>query len=465
MNAHFPILARIMRAVFNRRNGRGLLVLIVLAVVVHAIFLVRNGRMLEAQLRTIRESGAPVTMADMGKPVVPPERNGAPLFLQAFETLKRAVPRGETSPPSIGRLVDAPDPTADRALIASARKELALAAPAMELADRASRYPQWQFPVDWAAGAGAVYPHLAQMRHLERVVCAQALIAAMDGDKAQAVRSLELAYRMAIVPSQERTVIAQLVCYSLYRSASAATCEVLSIMKLPPAFERALAERLVTVNITPPLVRAMEGERAFQIWAYDYILSDSYGSLIYMSEGEDAPPAPVATFFSRLLLWEWRPLLYADECYDLRLMETVVDDAALPYRESHYAKHGAGEFPPEPPWWAFVARIAQPVFGRSQAVRDEAQAHLALACAGLGLQACRQQYGQYPDSLADLRARLGWKVPPDPFTGKDLIYRRQGRGYLLYSIGADLKDNQGRPRVRGSRSSRAPYDIVWRMAK
>jgi hypothetical protein len=31
----------------------------------------------------------------------------------------------------------------------------------------------------------------------------------------------------------------------------------------------------------------------------------------------------------------------------------------------------------------------------------------------------------------------------DPFDGQPLRYRKQGAGYVLYSIGPDLKDNSG----------------------
>jgi len=42
------------------------------------------------------------------------------------------------------------------------------------------------------------------------------------------------------------------------------------------------------------------------------------------------------------------------------------------------------------------------------------------------------------------------------------VYRREGPGFLLYSIGPDLKDNGGAERTVGSDEK---YDIVWRMSK
>jgi uncharacterized protein YfaT (DUF1175 family) len=35
-------------------------------------------------------------------------------------------------------------------------------------------------------------------------------------------------------------------------------------------------------------------------------------------------------------------------------------------------------------------------------------------------------------------------VPVDPFTGKQLVYRREGEGFVVYSLGSNLKDDGGR---------------------
>jgi len=57
---------------------------------------------------------------------------------------------------------------------------------------------------------------------------------------------------------------------------------------------------------------------------------------------------------------------------------------------------------------------------------------------------------------------VDWKLPTDPFTGKDMVYKQAGDGFILYSVGYDLKDNGGtalQPRGRAEPSG----DIVWRI--
>ena len=83
----------------------------------------------------------------------------------------------------------------------------------------------------------------------------------------------------------------------------------------------------------------------------------------------------------------------------------------------------------------------------------------------LGLAVYKGRFHRYPEKLAELRSKLGWHVPEDPFSGKDFSYKRRGDGFLLYSIGPNLKDDGGaeveRDRRFGSRLEDEPGDIVW----
>src|SRR5260370_26416035 len=51
---------------------------------------------------------------------------------------------------------------------------------------------------------------------------------------------------------------------------------------------------------------------------------------------------------------------------------------------------------------------------------------------------------RYPTELAALARKYLAKIPPDLFSGKPLIYRPEAKGYLLYSVGPNGKDEDGR---------------------
>lgn len=76
-------------------------------------------------------------------------------------------------------------------------------------------------------------------------------------------------------------------------------------------------------------------------------------------------------------------------------------------------------------------------------------ANLRLARTAVALEQYRAAHGnRYPTHLAELVPASLDAVPADPFDGQPLRYRQAGPGYVLYSIGPDLKDDGGKRMVK-----------------
>ena len=65
--------------------------------------------------------------------------------------------------------------------------------------------------------------------------------------------------------------------------------------------------------------------------------------------------------------------------------------------------------------------------------------HLAFALAWY-----QRDHGRYPKKLDELAPKYVRAIPGDVFSGKPLIYRPNEKGYLLYSVGYNGKDDGGR---------------------
>jgi hypothetical protein len=72
---------------------------------------------------------------------------------------------------------------------------------------------------------------------------------------------------------------------------------------------------------------------------------------------------------------------------------------------------------------------------------EQAQRNLYLAFA---LAAYQRDNGRYPAKLAELTPKYLAKIPDDLFAGKPLIYRLEDEGFLLYSVGPNGIDDNGR---------------------
>lgn len=90
--------------------------------------------------------------------------------------------------------------------------------------------------------------------------------------------------------------------------------------------------------------------------------------------------------------------------------------------------------------------VADAVAAVEQEADVEARHHLAVLAVALAL--CRAETGKLPEHLADLSPKYLPAVPVDPFGGGDLIYRRTAEGFIVYSVGSNLRDDGGQDEAR-----------------
>jgi hypothetical protein len=72
------------------------------------------------------------------------------------------------------------------------------------------------------------------------------------------------------------------------------------------------------------------------------------------------------------------------------------------------------------------------------------QVWLDLADLALAMAEYHNDHGGYPLALGELSPKYVEKLPKDPFSEQDYRYRREGKGYLLYSVGMNGRDDGGR---------------------
>ncbi len=89
-------------------------------------------------------------------------------------------------------------------------------------------------------------------------------------------------------------------------------------------------------------------------------------------------------------------------------------------------------------------------------------AHERLLAAELALRCYQSEKSRLPIRLEELSPAYLSKVPADPFSGRPLIYRSQGKTWQLYSVGVDGVDDGGKPAGRGlSAKGDLFFDSVW----
>jgi hypothetical protein len=96
------------------------------------------------------------------------------------------------------------------------------------------------------------------------------------------------------------------------------------------------------------------------------------------------------------------------------------------------------------PWYAILSRVAMPMMDAALLKQATLEALALAARTGLACKIYKNQNGRYPADLGALVPGILPEVPIDPFTGKPLVYRLEGDGFIVYSLGSNGKDDGGR---------------------
>lgn len=90
-----------------------------------------------------------------------------------------------------------------------------------------------------------------------------------------------------------------------------------------------------------------------------------------------------------------------------------------------------------------VLYMLLPDLSKVGVVQRKWRARRDLALVVVALSEYKAGHGKYPETLREIEPGCVKWVPTDVFSTKPLVYHRQVKGYLLYSVGEDGQDNEG----------------------
>ncbi|MEI6501561.1 MAG: hypothetical protein WCP21_11135 [Armatimonadota bacterium] len=281
---------------------------------------------------------------------------------------------------------------------------------------------------------------------------AQAIVSAADGRREEAADWLWVGLRFPRHTIQEPTLIAQLVTYALYAMVADTMPRVLAYGDLSALASQRLQAELSSVKLNDALRQGLLTERVCALGLFQQMERDPSKTAeaawaVGTGTGTGAPLAPTLALLSRTLFarpfWQMQQLMYLDHM-----------DKTMPIVLADYRSAPRSPEPKLRPW--DLSSMLLPMMGKLGRSRDQALARLGLLRLALQLNDYHATHKLYPTSLAE----LGAGAPQDPFSGKSFLYARDGASYLLYSLGANLKDDGGT--VAEKRSERAESgDLVW----
>lgn len=424
----------------------------------------------DAEIGKLKAQGKPVCTQDLVPKKIPDSVNAALVYGKAF----RAMPlkRGQMD---VVYDFTSGDPAKAAKAKGSVSGLIARCSQSLKLTEKAAAMPQCQFAIPWGEGYLAELPHLNKLRQLSRLVAARALWSAQAGQMSACVHDVETGLEMSRATADEPILVSALVQHALVQIAAATLRKSVVYGHMPEAQARECHQKFGEVDLQTSLVKALEGERAMGLTLSRQMENGTVPDPEH--PGKPLVSGPPAHLF--------RYMLRPDRRFYLRQFDMLLRYSGLPYREIK-RKRLDQRMDADPPRYALVSYVLLPVGSRALEARDRCLVAVGQSRVACALEAYWDRFGSYPETLSELRSKLGWKIEEDPFSGRDFIYKRLPRGYLLYSIGDDLRDDGGETRDyfekkeladrkkahpkdwwrrRADENMRHRSDIVWRVKR
>jgi hypothetical protein len=282
----------------------------------------------------------------------------------------------------------------------------------------------------------AEMPELNRLRTAARLLAMEAAIKAHRGDMSGAMEDVRLGFRLRRLTAGGPVLVGTLSAFSMDSITDSALKGVLSTGQPDKKDIEALLGELDGREEMNRLERAYLGETALGLMTFDAVRKDP--NRLDLSGG---PIQDRGRAFKAMVDLFW--VHTADEASYLTEMRKLREAAAKPYP-------ACLKTPPPPMMrypavapFAALTYMLLPSMSRSQVQAARCDAHLAMVRTALALSLYRSDTGAYPDKLDALVPRYLPALQTDPFDGKPLRYVPREKGYLLYSVGDDGRDNGG----------------------
>jgi len=395
----------------------------------------------------------------------------------AFASAARASSKVADEDPKFDpdiKSVEDPDPASNAAAAPGVLRGLQDCAPILEELRAASSRPEALFPVNWTADnpAEIALPHYSelQLAALHLRIRASAELALGRADDAMA--DLKLMFYLSDAPKNEPTLICGLVRVRMRERESTLIWEGLAAHRWTDAQLREIQDHLLLCNFIAEMGFELTSHRAGLIKILEYFKTHGGLGEFVKAASDTTSHNNASGYGGPFIQWAvpqgWFDLEKVNYCraFEARLGSVFDPDARRIYPDRMKSNMSALKPLPSTYFGAVLQHRAVEAlmapnnlndglirkFAGGQCQTDQA----AIAC---GLERYWLAKGAYPTQLDELSPDYITALPRDPLTGDDYRYRRDSaQKFTLYSVGWDLKDDDGTP-------SSKPYgpdgDWVW----
>ncbi len=415
---------------------------------------------LQKELERLKQLGEPTNWRDIIKPV-PAHLDGTSFYRQAIKGLYDAR---RSLPPSIWSALEIFGFSSPAAFnIADIRKGLKEVQPALKALQKAVKFPHMRL-INWKQAdqdpLAILYPHMGDFCALTRLLLAEVALQKYDGNIDRGVKILIVALKLTRRLGDEPIYIGFVTQGEIFLYAQEALQRLLGDADASPQAYRQLLAELRAWDIDRDLVRAIQMERIFMIKTFDRYRSMPYSQRLRTF-------TITADASGKILNLAWllnshRNLLAESELMVLRNLSMGIDiiRRGVPYDQQAVKQLETEIEKSRPKFQISLGKLtvmysphefsAAASFLGAFERASKLHALQRIDFVVVALRLYRYERGHYPDNLHALVPKYLPSIPLDPYDGKPLRYRKLGKGFKVWSVGQDRKDDGG-----------SGDDIVW----
>lgn len=399
----------------------------------------------EKEREETRRQGIPVEPEELKRtPPIAPDQNAAPLYREAFKEFPEVKSELDEA---ISRVLksEASDPD-----VAQVAAKFESTEPWLQTVIRATQLPSCDFERDWSSGMYLEFPELAGMKKCAKWLAARGVIAARRGNVAKFEDSLRAASQIGVHLSQEPILISSLVQVSSDQVVQQGIAAALRANPKNSALLSASRKVLLASSPRPDLRAILGGECVLTV--------ATIRRLTNLNELYPEASASESLSMSSAVTPEMRKAFETQYLRKLRECVQIVAKYDEDYLKQAEALQGLVRTKRTLPRIIdLVDTVLFPGLEQVSLSIGRHQARYELTKAYVALLDFHRTKKRWPKDLAEVGEFV------DPFAKRPLRYFPVERGFTIYSVGADGRDDGGKERREAAQSdSPTSFDEVLR---
>ncbi len=413
----------------------------------HSIVNITTSRSLNRTIQQAKAEGVKLTPEEVIPPPVPDEENAATVYQEAFNLIDKLKEKYKTewdympyeSTKKIEKLT-----TQEKNNIKNIMKDPDFVK-FYTLIDKAVNMPHCRFDIKYEKGTDMLLPHLGKMRQCARLVAARTYILTENKKYNDALNSVKTGLKLGESLTDEPILVSQLVRIAIDVIAKNSLNYLLN--KEDISFSKDNYYDLISIidKKNRKITRSLNGELVlFGRYVFEKDIPFGYSLRNILNRQNTYLPGIYGSLVGNYLT---QPILKNDYAFYIQYFLGLIDYSQKPY---YLVKNKLDEL--DRKFFTYntfsmskhiLSLIFLPSITRSIEQQSNYNACLDILKLSLALKIYKEKYGNYPETLSSLVPDIIPEIPIDPFTGNDYIYRKEGRGFIVYSVGPNEKDDGG----------------------